>query len=155
MTDDYEKALEIADGNGGHLNLALELLNNASEAGDERARYALASWYLNGTKVVNKDEEKGRKLLKSLQQSLIAEANYDLGVMYDLGSGCRRNSKKAFEFYMKAALLGDCQACSQIAEFFRTGEVVQRSQVLAESWQKRSNQAEDTISPPYRLWLRQ
>ncbi|MCI4590404.1 sel1 repeat family protein [Sphingobium sp. BYY-5] len=149
----YEKALALSRSEEPKLREAYELLTKACAEGDMRADYALASWHLYGNDVVERDERKGVSILKSLEKSNIAEALFDLAVSYDYGKSVRRNRKRAFSLYMKSALLGDKSACDQVSQFYAEGKFVPYDKGLAQAWEARAQQSEESISPPYRLWI--
>lgn len=153
----YDEALQLAD-TGGDGNVVMSLLQRASQEGDHRAKYAVATWLLSGQEgVVEKDVKAGVKLLKELEDGDLPEALFDLAVSYDYGWVSRRNAAKAFSLYMRAALLGDAEACRQMAGFYEEGKDVKHDRRLAEAWRKRAEtgeKGEKEISPPYRVWLR-
>lgn len=152
----YLQALALCDEEEtGSAEAAYELLRTAASQGDERAKYAIATWLLNGKEgIVEADQKAGVVVLKELVKSNIAEALFDLAVSYDYGWGIRRNEQKAFSYYMQSALLGCSESCEQIAEFYREGALVKHDRNLYLAWKKRSEQPEEDISPSYRLWLR-
>lgn len=155
IRDKYLRALELSDTPDYDTTETFHLLQAASEEGDCRAKYAIATWLLNGMPgAVEKDEAAGFKLLKQLEKSNIAEAILDLAVAYDLGKVVRRNEKRAFSLYMRAALLGDAQACEQISQFYEEGKIVLHDAKLRDAWSIRAQQVEASISPPYRERLR-
>lgn len=149
----YREALAICRSERLETKRAYELLVAAVEAGNARAKYVLATWYLNGNEIVQKDQRYGVVLLKQIMDANIAEASFDLAVSYDYGWGVRRNTRLAFVHYMKAALLGDREACDQISQFYLEGNYVPHNAMLSKAWKLRSEQEEREISPPYRLWL--
>jgi hypothetical protein len=151
---DYLHALALSQEEGGSAAKAYELLKAAASQGDQRAKYAIATWLLHGKQgVVEADVKTGLRLLRELAKSNIAEALFDLAVSYDYGWGTRRNEQAAFSCYMRSALLGSKKSCAQIAEFYREGALVKHDHSLYLAWKKRSRQPEVEISPPYRLWL--
>lgn len=134
---------------------ALEKLREAAAAGDPRAEYAIATWYLHGMEgVVERDVPRAFEMLKKLEDSFIAEALFDLAIFYDLGEIVEPDEEKAFSLYMRAALLGNRESCRQMAEFFREGRIVKHDEKLQQAWLKRAKQKESDISPPYRARLR-
>lgn len=153
IMNDYDKALALCLRENPDLKSAYDLLVRCSEKGDPRATYALASWYLFGNEIVQKDEEHGILLIKTLENSNISEALFDLAVAYDYGKGVRKNSKRAFSLYMRAALLGDLSACDQIAQYYAEGKIVAADKRLSQAWALRSKQNEKDISPTYRISL--
>lgn len=149
----YEMALSLAKSTPADLKAAYEYLILASSNGDQRADYAIATWYLSGNEVVQRDEIRAFEILKSLERSNIAEACFDLAFSYDSGRGCRRNAGRAFSNYMKAGLLGDKEACQQIAQYYLEGVLVKYNKELFLTWKLRSEKSEQEISPAYRLRL--
>ena len=149
----YEEALRNARAENVDGQAVLSALSKAHEEGDARATYALASWNLNGADFVPVNVQKGIELLRSIEDQPVAEALYDLAVAYDLGKGVRRNPRKAFELYMKSALLGHLEANRQVGQFFIAGEFVQFNRNIGRMWNRRGQLTEAEISPPQRLLL--
>lgn len=150
--DKYSLALDLSR-TEGNLYKVKSLLEEARDEGDLRATYAISTWYLNGNKIIEVDEDKGVGLLLGISSCNIAEANFDLGFAYDTGRVVEQDDMRAFSYYMKAGLLGDSEACSQVSQFYREGKVVPFDENLAAAWEERSKQDEVDISPPYRIWL--
>lgn len=150
--DKYMIALEAAR-NDGNMSLVHQLLVQASELGDPRAKYALATWLLFGNDIVERNEIAGVVQLNKLKDSNISEVLFDIAVSYDLGKSVRKNRKLAAFYYMEAALLGDRESCRQVAEFFREGRFFPKSERLYRAWMQRSECEAKDISPPYRLSL--
>lgn len=151
--DEYKEALLLSRSDPPNFQDAYALLKVALEKGDDRAIYAIATWYLFGNEVLAKDESKGISILESLSDSFVAEAVFDLAICYDYGRLVEKDSNKAFSLYMKAALLGDTSSCDQISQFYAEGNLVEHNDDLSKAWKKRSEQEEKDISPSYRLWL--
>jgi TPR repeat protein len=151
--DKYSKAFELASSQRKDLRGALVLLREAFEEGDLRAGYALATWEHFGNTVVDQDQRTAFRILTQLRDSFIAEAYCSLAVSFDLGTGTRKNERLAAFYYMEAALLGNKEACQQVAEFFREGKYFPKSIRLYEAWKKRGECEERDIAPPYREWL--
>jgi len=150
---DYDKALQSVDQMGRSAE-ALKLLSDASEV-DIRAKYAVATWYLHGVEGVVKENKKmAFQILSELEKFNIAEALFDLAVFYDLGVNVEKNEIKAFELYIRAALLGDAESCIQLAQFFREGKLVPYSEPVAGAWEERALAPMSRASFPSRIWLR-
>ncbi|MFZ5746951.1 MAG: tetratricopeptide repeat protein [Pseudomonadota bacterium] len=156
MDSNYELAIKIADAeqNEGQSSKVLNLLDLGVEGGDERAIYARAVCYSNGTFGSDIDESKAFRLFSKLSESNIPEALFDLGACYDLGQGVAKDQFAAFECYLRAATLGHKEACCQVSEFFREGVVVPESEYLRRFWLGRSQKKEAEISPADRIQLR-
>ncbi|WP_158298751.1 tetratricopeptide repeat protein [Sphingomonas psychrotolerans] len=150
---EYRTALDLSRSDPQELYQARELLRKAHKNGDERATYALASWYLHGNDITEKNEEAGFAMLREIENSFIAEAIFDLAFAYDCGKCVEVDDLKAFSLYMRAALLGSQGACSQVSQYYSEGATIPHDPALAEAWQTRAEQEERAISPPYRLWL--
>lgn len=154
-SEQYVEALTMCDSGNVDLAQIYILLTAAAESGDIRAKYAVATWLLHGKEgVIEPDVEGGVAILKELESCFIPEALFDLAVSIDFGKGVRRDERRAFSLYMRAALLGHAQSCEQISEFYREGKIVKHNRKLQEAWALRAEQEERDISPPYRVWLR-
>lgn len=150
----YDLALDIAENVPSDVSRAMILLKDAVDQGDPRAMYAIATWKIHGMPPdIEQDTREGIRLMKLAAKHPIAEALFDLAVIYDHGVLIRRNVKKAFSLYARAALLGDTESCAQLSQFYREGKTVDYDEDLAEAWLIRSREDEASISPSYRIWL--
>ena len=52
-------------------------------------------------------------------------------MLYNYGVGCKRNKKKAFNYYLEAADKGELKALSIIAEAYENGNNVKKSKKKA------------------------
>lgn len=153
--DLYILALEYMDKPNSDVKRVHGLLVEAADKGDDRAKYAIATWYLNGMKdIVACDKEKALSILENLEESNIPEALFDLAVFYDNGILVEEDEYRAFSLYFRAALLGSQRCCDQISQFYRAGSIVDPDDKLAAAWAARGSVSERFISPPYRVWLR-
>ncbi|MBK8631678.1 MAG: sel1 repeat family protein [Sphingomonadales bacterium] len=153
-SDLYELALEMSDSMSGDSSAILQILEQASELGDDRATYARASCYSDGKFGSVIDNKKANRMFFSLKSSDVAEALFAVAYMYDVGDGVKISPTTALSYYMSAALLGHLEACNQVSEFYREGRHVNRDSRIARAWKKRSKSDELLISPPWRVWLR-
>lgn len=149
----FSRAMSICRSQSPDYGAARALLEKASEAGDARATYALATWYLFGGRTVRKNTKKGVEMLISIEASNIAEALFDLAIAYDWGRRVKKDLTKSFTLYMRSALLGHAEACEQVARIIAQGHVIKRDDHLVGDWMLRADEREDKISPSYRLWL--
>ncbi len=140
---------EIANGEAK----LLEIMHLAANEGDDRATYFIAACYRFGDWGVEIDKKRAHNMTKTLENSNIPVALYNLGADFDVGNVIKRNSKRAFSLYYRAALLGDKVACEEISKFYAVGEIVPKDLKLAKAWKKRAECDEKEISPPYRRWL--
>ena len=58
-------------------------------------------------------------------------AQYNLGVMYDQGTGVSQDYKKAAEWYQKAAESGDADAQNALGAMYANGEGIPQDYVMA------------------------
>jgi uncharacterized protein len=134
----YEAALRIAqkrDGKGlPQSQRVYDLLLEAERKGDARAIYALATWYLHGSEFTGVNIGRGTALLKRAAAGNVPSANYDLAVSYEKGIGLRKSTSKAFEHYMKAALLGDADSHIEVGRMYYWGIGTGRNRKLADMW---------------------
>ncbi len=151
IIDEYSLALRLSKDKNINLNEIKRLLLSARKNGDDRASYAIATWYLFGNEVTIIDENLGVSILHELINSNIAEALFDLAVAYDLGKVVHQDENEAFSYYMMSALLGDKDSCCQVSQFYAEGRVVAFDSRLRDAWLERSHQDECDISPPYRV----
>lgn len=63
-----------------------------------------------------------------------AEAQTNLGVMYDNGKGVRQDDTKAVEWYTKAANQGDASAQTNLGFMYYGGKGVRQSTPAAKKW---------------------
>lgn len=156
MSSAYGTALEIASSNPDKKKgkKVLALLDEAIVQGDERAIYARAVCYSDGTCGSQLDKAKATSLFLKLANSFIPEALFAVAGSYDYGEGVEEDQFAAFEHYLKAATLGHSEACFQVSEFFREGSVLPKSKSLQDFWLERSKKKETEISPNDRVWLK-
>lgn len=78
--------------------------------GDARAQHDLAALYTAGRNGVEQDYERAIALFKASARQDVANARYNLGVLYHQGLGVSRDMQKAIRYYRAASLLGHAQA---------------------------------------------
>lgn len=135
----YDEALKESRRKGAQLGDVAPLLTAAHEAGDPRATYALATWYLHG-RVFKKNVRRSVTLLREAAKHHIPDALYDLAVCYEQGEGVSKNSRKAFEFYLRAALQGERQSVYEVGRCYYHGIGVARDRQLARIWLDRAEE---------------
>ena len=97
---------ESGEGVSRDVKKAILCWKEAAESGGPELCYALASRYSNGIGGASRDTVNAAMWLKKAAARGHAQALCDLGVLYHLGEGVRRNSQKALELWGKAAELG-------------------------------------------------
>lgn len=135
----YDEALKMARRKSADLEHVALLLNEAREAGDARAAYALGTWHLHG-RFFKKSVRKGVALLREAAQGNVADALYDLAVCYEEGTGVRKNVKKAAELYVRAALNGERQSIYEVGRCYYYGIGVAKDRSIARIWLDRAEE---------------
>lgn len=146
--DRYEQALALAKEQDFDPREVVELLKTAMTDGDDRAAYALGTWYLHGTHV-RKNEKKAFAMIKVAAGGGNPSALYDLAVFYEKGVVVEVDETAALSFYMDAAIRGDSQSHYEVGRMFWYGLGTTESRVIAEVWLKRAEElgiSEDSIS---------
>ena len=133
----YDEALKKAQRKGARVQAVMPLLVAAHEAGDARATYALATWYLHGVGVP-KDLRHSILLLKQASKLENPDAMYDLAICYEKGEGIAKNLNKAFELYLKAAQQGDKLALYEVGRCYYHGIGVRKDRRKARVWLDRA-----------------
>jgi len=113
----YDDALKKARRKAAPLAEVAALLEAAHGAGDARATYALATWYLHG-KFFEQNARRAVTLLKEAARNDIVDAIYDLAVAYEEGRGVQTNPRKAVELYLRAALQGEKQSTYEVGRCY-------------------------------------
>jgi TPR repeat protein len=139
--DDYEKALREMRSQKPNVRRALTWLQRAYKAGSADATYALATWYLFGQEpYIKQDIKHGNDMLRMAAAAGHGDALYDLGASYEMGVGLRKNTKKAFELYVRAALRGDAVAVNEVARCYHFGIGIAKDRRLSKIWYERARE---------------
>ena len=80
------------------------------------------------------DHDKAFRLWKVLAEQGNAEAQGNLGYMYDNGEGVSQDNAQAFDWYHKAAVQGHEQAQYKRGLFYATGKGIPQNYVEAYAW---------------------
>lgn len=134
MVSKYEAALKLARLKKRATRRVYDLLLEADRSGDARATYALATWFLFGNRFCKKDYRQAVAMLQRVAVANISAAAYDLAISYEKGIGVRKSLKRAFENYVRAALLGDAQSYFEVGRMYFHGLGTARNRILAEIW---------------------
>lgn len=116
----------------------MELLSRASEEGDDRATYAIATWYLHG-KNVKKDVNLAVKLLREAASSGNSSALFDLAYSYEAGIGVDRDQRTALLLYIESALNGDKQAVYEVSRCYWYGVGTKSDREMSNIWRQRAS----------------
>lgn len=133
-TTKYDRALKIAQAKEPPPRIVYDLLLAADKEGDGRATYALATWHLFGSPYTKIDYRVANKMLKQAADKGVAAAAYDLAISYEKGLGIGKSLPRAFEFYVRAALLGDAQSHHEVGRMYFFGLGAPRNRRLSEVW---------------------
>ena len=135
----YDTALKKSRRKNEPLKEVSELLSAAHDAGDARATYALARWYLYG-KFFKKDLRAALRLLRQAAKEGVPDAMCDLAMCYLEGRGVPANPAKAAEFFLKAALAGEKQSIYEVGRCYYHGIGVTRDRRIAWVWLDRARE---------------
>lgn len=135
----YDEALELAQRDDADLARAAVLLQAAHEAGDLRAAYALATWYLHG-KYFRRNVRTAVRLLREAAAENVGDALYDLAVCYEEGCGVSKNAGKAAALYLQAALQGERQSVWELGRCYYHGIGVKADRKIARVWFARAEE---------------
>ena len=101
---------------------AYPVFKELAENGNRQAQYYLGNYYYWGYgEIVQNYELAVQWWEKSAEQGL-CDAQYNLGVCYDIGRGVSKDVGKAVEWYLKAAKLGFIDAQYILGRYYRTGK---------------------------------
>ena len=106
---------------------AYQWFNKSAQQGLPEAIQSLALCYLRGDGV-QADYDEGIKLQNKAAESNIPTILYTTGVIYELFAG---DSIKAFDYYERAADLGNVEACLNVGADYRDGIVVNQNYAKA------------------------
>lgn len=135
---EYARALKLAQKQSVPSKTVYDLLLKADKLGDARATYAIATWYLHGSPFTKISYAKAVRLLRHAAQGGVADAAFDLAISYEKGAGITKSVSRAFEYYVRAALLGDAKAHFEVSRMYFHGIGVKRNRALAEIWRDKA-----------------
>lgn len=112
---------------------ALAYWKAQADAGNAHAayRYAVEFHDAKPNVVAERDLDVARTYYEQAAGAGHARAQYDLGSMYEFGTGVPQSIEKAAEFYHKAALGGVPEAQWNYATMLETGEGVEKDEIQA------------------------
>jgi TPR repeat protein/very-short-patch-repair endonuclease len=106
------------DFTSGSLINRLEIL---AQAGSKLAQFNLAQFYWHGFGLIKPDKAKAIKWYEAAAEQHLGKSEYNLGTIYYEGKLSRKDPKKAFEFFERAAKHGCPQAMQNCGYFYETG----------------------------------
>ena len=112
-----------------------ELVKRAVESNDPLDQFLAGSWYMMsglgkevaGAKGINRDYLEARRWFEKAAEGGSVEAQYNLGLMYQLGKGMPIQLEKAAHWFLKAAKNGHLNAQLEMARAYHGGIGVQKS----------------------------
>lgn len=138
-----ERAKEVLD------SLEMEAQND-----NPAAQYAFARYYLtypgllpeeggegwSKYKLKNKDAARGAYWYLRAAMNNHAEAQYNIGICFEIGNGVRRDIRQAINWYQKSARNGLAEGQLKMGDWFRDGY----KQKIGEHWEKDQNKKIDS-----------
>ncbi len=125
---------EIGMGNAGDLKKAVQFFEKAADQGLTPAMHKLASMYFSGTGV-SQSNSRGLAWLNKASESGDPDAANRLGVIYQQGLlAQKKDEKKAFEYFMKAANSGYLEAIKNLAVINKDGLGRRKDPAMALQW---------------------
>ena len=104
------------------------------EEGSPGAQFLLGSLYDTGQQGVSEDDAEAVRWYRLAAEQGLAEAQVNLGVMYDNGEGVPEDDAEAAHWYRLAAEQGHAKAQLNVALQYITGEGVPVNHVQAYAW---------------------
>jgi uncharacterized protein len=131
----YVSALAEMKKQKPNLLAAFEMLESAHSEGDPNATYAIGTWYLHGKPpAVERNTKKGTDLIREAADAGVANACFDCAVSLEKGISAEKNSRAAFLYFLKAALLGDQNAFEEVGRHYYYGIGVEKDRAIADVW---------------------
>lgn len=101
---------------------AIHWYRMAAEKGFSRAQANLAAIYLQGDEGTPVNYEEAHKWFAAAAVQNLAVAQYNLGLMYELGLGVEKNEARALGWYNLAAKAGQAEAIERLSQLVKTTE---------------------------------
>ena len=114
----------------------VKTLQKQSSEGNLEAMTRLAEAYQYGWGGLAKDQEEAVSLYRQAAEAGYAEAQYQMGRVYDFGNGEEQNYDEAFAWYMRAAEQGHASAQREVGLFYSMGRSVRKDYTEAMNWYK-------------------
>jgi TPR repeat protein len=138
---------------------ALKLAEESAEAGSPFGLYALGRIHGEGVGM-KKDADKAKQLytgafpgLQKLSEGDDPNAQWLLGVSFNVGRGVEKDQAKAVEWFRKSAEQGNAVAQRLIGQCYLEGEGVEKDQAQAVEWFSKSAQQGCAVAQGLLGWL--
>jgi TPR repeat protein len=118
---EYNLAVLYSQGKGvpKDTNEAIKLFRQAADASDVNAAHSLGDLYYD-----NKQYEDAREWYEIAAEGGVADAEFGIGLMYDLGQGLPVDYDRALKYYQQAAEQGSASALVNMAVLYYNGQGV-------------------------------
>lgn len=134
----------------GEFKKAFQKFKQPAKNGDQAAKYYIGVLYMKG-RGVQRDQNKGIKLILESANSGFALAQVMMGVMYKKGAGVKKDLNKSFAWYLKAAKNGNpyAQAFLAYGYYYGIGTTINKKQALMWAFyaKKNGNKVADELIP--------
>lgn len=136
----FDKAIgELHEGRENY-EKALTYLRNAELHGDHRASYLIGIWYLLGNHPsLERSYTVSAQKLKMSALACVPEGCFVYAKLLMVGCGVKKNTKKALEYFMQGALLGDISSHYEVAIHYDEGIGVPQNRRIANIWRQRAD----------------
>jgi uncharacterized protein len=129
----YDRALKQMQRKKPDLERAAILLADAAKRADQRAIYALGTWYLHG-RHFKKNEQKDLRLIRKAARLGEPNALFDLAVSLERGIGIRADKRKAALTFLRCALHGGQDAAYEVGRCLYHGIGFPEDRLAAKEW---------------------
>ncbi len=137
-----------------------------AEKGDARAQFMLGEMYLRHSDVdnvqdktlkaqVEQDDAEAVKWFRKAAQQGLADAQFQLGAMYDKGRGVKQDAAEAVEWFRKAAEQGFADAQLGLGAMYERGRGVKQDRVETYAWWNLAVKTRKDVAPVLRNLERQ
>ena len=118
--------------------LDLETIRTRANSGDLEAQNALGNAYTNGVPGQNPDFAEALKWYQQAGDKGYAPAQFNLGLVYELGRGQPVDEQRAFHYYLKSAEQGYAPAQFNVGNMYASGRGVGQDYFEANLWYKQA-----------------
>jgi hypothetical protein len=118
---------------------ALDAARARAEAGDAVAQFSLGAFLFYGSS----ETGEGVAWIRRAAAQRFADAEFQLGQIYEFGFGASPDTAQALTWYRRAAEHGSAAGQRAVAEFYRKGGVVAADAAEAARWYRRAADGDD------------
>lgn len=110
----------------------------AAEDGDEEALGAMGDWYEKGSSGLTKDEAEAAKWRRRAAEQGGANAQYNVGIMYNNGKGVTADTREAMKWFRRAAAQEIPNALYMVGYMYANGRGVPKDNAEAAAWYRKA-----------------